>query len=156
MIRAVRTCKIATIIVVYAVRMQDYQYSVLSKLYLFGKKLQAAVKKHNSDLMGQMIILRMAESSSPSISDIADILCIKVSAMTSKVAEMEHAGLLSRSVSKDKRSHTIGITPKGKTLLAEAKKSMGTTSHGDWFGLTKEEARTLESLIGKIHLEQHI
>jgi DNA-binding MarR family transcriptional regulator len=136
--------------------MQDYQLSVLLKLYVFGKKLQALVKKHNSDLMSQTMILRMVEDAPLSVSELADALSIKVSAATSKIAEMERLDLLSRSHAKDKRSHIVAITQKGKHTLSDFKKHMSAAYCGDWFGLTKQEAETLLSYVDRIRLELHL
>jgi DNA-binding MarR family transcriptional regulator len=133
--------------------MEDYQFSVLVKLYLFGKKLQALAKRHNSDKMSQCIILRLASQKPQSISDIAYLLSIKVSAMTSKIVEMEKHGLLTRSLADDKRSHWVKITAKGKKTLDTLKTAMSNRSGGSWFNLTKLQAKTLETLVDRIRLE---
>lgn len=125
--------------------MRDYEFSVLVKLYLFGKKLQALVKNHNSDVMSQCVILRLVNIAPQQVSDIADIFSIKVSAATSKISEMEKLGLLVRKPSLDKRSHMVEITPKGKRM------SNTLISHS--IGITKAEATKLEALIEKIKLE---
>lgn len=133
--------------------MEDYQFSVLVKLYLIGKKLQALAKKHNSDKMSQSIILRLASQNPQSVSCIAELLSIKVSAATSKIVEMEKQGLLTRSLTDDKRSHIVAITQKGKKALLRLKTAMSNRSGGSWFCLTKPQAKTLEKLIDRIRLE---
>jgi DNA-binding MarR family transcriptional regulator len=130
--------------------MQDYQFCVLMKLYLFGKKLQALVKKHNSDKLSQSIILRLVSHAPQSVSDIADVFSIKISAATSKIVEMEHEGLLIRSFVPDKRSHMVTITTEGKKMLNEMKEKF---HKGSWFCLTKIQARTLTDLVDRIRLE---
>ena len=133
--------------------MQDYEFSVLVTLYLFGKRLQALVKKHNTDVMSQSIILRLVCLKPCSVSDLASMLSIKVSAATSKVLELEKLGFVIRSEAKDKRSHMIEVTPKGKEQLQCIKQSMSGGSHGHSLGLTHEQALEIESLVGRIRLE---
>jgi DNA-binding MarR family transcriptional regulator len=133
--------------------MNNYQFSVLVKLYLFGKKLQALAKKHNSDRFSQGIILRLASQKKHTVTEVADLFSIKVSAATSKVVEMEKSGLLTRSLMKDKRSHVIEITPSGRKTLLALKNIMSEKSGGTWFCLTKIQALTLEKLIDRIRLE---
>lgn len=133
--------------------MEDYQFSVLMKLYLFGKKLQALAKSHNSDRMSQTIILRLAGLKPQSVSDIAELLSIKVSAATSKVVEMEKLGLIRRSLSADKRSHVVIITPKGKKTLETIQIAMSGTSGRTWFCLTRRQSCLLEQLVDRIRLE---
>jgi DNA-binding MarR family transcriptional regulator len=133
--------------------MKDYQFSVLVKLYLFGKKLQALAKKHNSDRFSQSIILRLASQKKHTVTEVADLLSIKVSAATSKVIDMEESGLLIRSLTKDKRSHVIAITKKGKKTLLALKNIMSEKPGGTWFCLTKPQACVLEKLVDRIRLE---
>lgn len=133
--------------------MEDYQFSCLMKLYLFGKKLQAIAKKHNSDRLSQTIILRLVNQKPQTVSHIAELLSIKVSAATSRVAEMEKMGLLSRSHDGDRRSHVVAITPAGEQAIAALKKAMSGKSGGHWFCLTRRQAKTLEALVDRIRLE---
>ncbi len=133
--------------------MQDYEFSVLIKLYLFGKKLQALAKSHNSDLMSQCVILRVVNAMEQQVSDIAEIFSIKVSAATSKILEMEKMGFLLRKPAQDKRSHVVTITEKGKAALQRMMVDMSERSSGHTIGLTKHEAKNLETLISRIRLE---
>lgn len=133
--------------------MQDYEFSVLVKLYLFGKKLQALVKTHNSDVMSQSIILRLVSMKWQSVSDIAELLSIKVSAATSKVTELEKLGYLRRVESADKRSHVIDITEDGKNQLCCIRKTMSGGENRHTLGLTKKQAQLVETLVDKIRLE---
>ncbi len=133
--------------------MQDYEFSVLVTLYLFGKKLQALVKKHNNDVMSQSIILRLVSMKPCCVSDLASLLSIKVSAATSKVVELERQGYVVRRDAEDKRSHMIQITDAGKRQLQCIKQSMSGGSHGHTIGLSKEEAQMIETLVGRIRLE---
>jgi DNA-binding MarR family transcriptional regulator len=126
---------------------------VLVKLYLIGKKLQALAKKHNSDRMSQSIILRLVSQNPQSVSDIASLLSLKVSAATSKIVEMEKQGLLTRSLTADKRSHKVTITAKGGKALCSVKTAMSKRSGGSWFCLTRRQACILEKLIDRIRLE---
>ncbi len=133
--------------------MQDYEFSLLVKLYLFGKKLQALVKTHNSDVMSQSIILRLVSMKRQSVSDIAELLSIKVSAATSKISELEKLGYLQRIESADKRAHVIDITEDGKNQLCCIKKTMSGGGGSHTLGLTNAQARLVETLVGKIRLE---
>lgn len=133
--------------------MQDYEFSVLIKLYLFGKKLQAIAKNHNSDLMSQSIILRMVNFAPQRVGDIAEIFSIKVSAATTKICDMEKKGLLMRKLAQDKRSHLVEITEKGKKQLKSMLVVMSARSSGHTIGLTASEATMLEKLISRIRLE---
>lgn len=133
--------------------MKDYEFSVLVTLYLFGKKLQALVKTHNNDVMSQSIILRLVTLKPQTITDIAFLLSIKVSAATSKIFELEKSGYVKRIEAADKRSHVIKITQAGKKQLQYIKKSMSGRSAGHTLGLSKDEARLLETMVGRIRLE---
>ena len=132
--------------------MQDYQFSALLKLYLFGKKLQALINTHNIDELGQYVVLRLVSEKPHTVSDLAQTLSIKISAATSKIAEMEKAGLISRRAQGDKRAHAVVLTKKGKTVFETMRKNMFEQSAGYDLGLTKPEAQTLETLIDQIHL----
>jgi DNA-binding MarR family transcriptional regulator len=134
--------------------MKDFQFSVLSKLYLFGKRLHSLAKTHNSDQMGQHILLHLIADRPYTISEIAEVMSIKISAATSKVTEMESAGYLKRNRSADKRSHTVSITAKGRALLARTEKRIEKLSVRPWFGLNKKECLVLESLLRRIRLEE--
>jgi DNA-binding MarR family transcriptional regulator len=136
--------------------MLDYEFSLLVKLYLIGKKLQAAAKKHNSDLFSQTIILWLASSCPLTISDIAYKLSIKVSAATSKILEMEQNGFLLRRKTGDRRSHVVELTDKGKKALTAVKKIIANKYKGVTIGLSKEDVMRLESLLHHIKLEEAV
>ena len=134
--------------------MLDYEFSVLMKLYLFGRKLHALVKKHNSDIMSQVILLRLVSLKRQSVSEIAQIMSIKVSAATEKIHVLEHMGFLRQAESGgDKRSHMIDITEKGKQELMRIKQSMSHKSGGLTIGISEAEAEVLSHLLDRIRLE---
>ncbi len=132
--------------------MKEYEFSLLVTLYLFGKKLQALAKNHNSDVMSLSIILFLISLKRQSVSDIAEILSIKISAATTKICELEHLGYLRRSASEDRRSHMIDITALGKKQLVKSKQSMVRSDGHATLGITKAEALQIESLVNRIRL----
>lgn len=136
--------------------MRDYEFTVLLRLYLFGKKLQALLKKHNNDRLSQYIILRLASEHITSVSDISEILTIKISATMTKISDMEKKGLITRVFVQDRREHSIKITSKGKKMLLKIKEDISVQSHGHSIGLTKKEAETLVLLVDQIRLEKKI
>lgn len=133
--------------------MQEFQFSLLFKLYRFGKRLAALAKLHNSDQLGKIIILRLAAEEPVSVSRVTDLLSIKVSAATTRILEMEKEGLLARVPDEDRRSHTVAATAKGRAKLAASKREFMKKYTGLSIGLTPEEAATLAHLIDKIRLE---
>jgi DNA-binding MarR family transcriptional regulator len=133
--------------------MQDIHYKMFLKLYIFGKKIQSLIKKHNLDLMSQGIILMILAKDSATVTQLADKLGIKVSAMSTRINVMEQAGLLKRIKSHDKRSNIATITALGKKEAENLKKSMQERCQGLKLGISTTDAQTLIILLNKINLD---
>jgi DNA-binding MarR family transcriptional regulator len=132
--------------------MHDYHFKLFIKLYIVGKQIQSLVKKHNTDLLSQGIILTFLSTHPQTASELAEKLGIKISAMSTRINHMEKAGLLKRVIGKDKRENAAKITPKGQTLLAVFTKEMKSRCSPRPLRLTKKETEQLLSLLSAIKL----
>jgi DNA-binding MarR family transcriptional regulator len=133
--------------------MQEIHYKLFLKLYIFGKKIQSLIKTHNLDLLSQGIILMILAKDSASVTELADKLGLKISAMSTRINIMEQAGLLKRVKGDDKRSNIATITALGKKEAEKLKKSMQERCQGMKLGISATDAQTLLILLNKINLD---
>jgi DNA-binding MarR family transcriptional regulator len=134
--------------------MQEYHLQLFLKLYLIGKKIQALIKRHNMDVLSQGIILFMLSNETLRVSDIAERLGVKLSAMSSRINQMQKDKLLERVHSQDNRTNMATITDKGKNTLKEFKQNMKMRCYGRNLNITKTEAILLTKLLDQIKLEE--
>jgi DNA-binding MarR family transcriptional regulator len=133
--------------------MHDYHFKLFIKLYLVGKQIQSLIKKHNTDLLSQWIILTFLSTHPQTASELSDQLGIKISAMSSRINHMEDAGLLKRIAGGDKRSNIAEITPQGTELLTTFRHKMKQRYSTRSLPLSKKQTEQLLTLLSAIKLE---
>jgi DNA-binding MarR family transcriptional regulator len=134
--------------------MQDYHLQLFLKLYLIGKKIQALIKRHNLDILSQWIILWMLSGQTLTVSELADRLGVKLSAMSSRINQMQKDGLLERVKARDNRTNMAAITEKGKIMLKKFNSDMKIRCHGRNLNISKDEAVIVTGLLEKINMEE--
>jgi DNA-binding MarR family transcriptional regulator len=133
--------------------MHDYHFKLFVKLYLVGKQIQGLIKKHNTDLLSQWVILTFLSSHPQTASELSEQLGIKISAMSSRINQMEAAGLLKRISGHDKRSNIAQITEQGTALLTSFRNKMKQRCATRPLPLSKKDTEQLVSLLSAIKLE---
>lgn len=122
----------------------------LFTMYLIGRRVRGHYKNKNEDGMLKAAILNILVEKSYTISQIAQKVSTKLSAISEKIIEMEREGLIEKVKQEDGRELYVNLTPEGKQKIQETIKTMQQHCVEATYKLTDEEIKTLLPLLGKI------
>ena len=111
------------------------------------------MKSHNADHLAKMIVLMLLNDHHSTGSELANLLGIKPSAMSSQLDQLEEQGLVERIAASDARKKSLHLTAKGKQQVQTHLKLFKEKTLQLKLGLTEPEVNTLITLLDKINLE---
>lgn len=126
------------------------QTNLLYDFYLLGRKVRGFVKQENKDLIFTASILSILNKRSLSISQIADKLFTKISAVSEKVIELERNGLIGKYVDRDQRKVKLKITVSGEKYLQAFNLRLNRFCSKVFKPLTQKELSQMSTLLKKI------
>lgn len=95
----------------------DNQISFLFQLYLTGRRIRAKFKHRNEDVMLRVTTFMLLEKNKLTVSQLAEKLYSKVSAISEQMHDMEEEGCVKKNKEEDGRESYIELTEKGKEKL---------------------------------------
>jgi len=135
------------------VSIKEQHISVFLKLYIFGRKVKAMMKKHNRDQVQRSIILETIKEEPVPIGVIGDMLGIKASTMTEKIKSMKSEGLVVSIKGQDAREKLLKLTRKGLKRTEMIEKQMQEEMCRVEMNLSDDELKQLNRILDKINWE---
>jgi len=133
--------------------MDDSRVDFLFTLYFIGRKVKGHYKVENKDLMLSAAILHLLQKKEYTLSELAKIMYSKLSALSEKMTEMEHEGLIKKvSRTGDEREQYISLTPMGMKKIAKTLNVMRQHCLKFTGNLSQEELQTVNPLLKKLVL----
>lgn len=131
--------------------MDDTRVAFLFTLYFIGRKVRAHYKKANKDHMLTAAILTMLRQKEHTLSELAKIMYSKLSALSEKITEMEHEGLI-KKINKegDDREQIISLTLNGKKKIEKTLDIMKEHCLELTNKLSHDELRTINPILKKM------
>ncbi len=84
------------------------------RIYLLARKLKSLIKVQNADHFNDLVVLIFLRDQSASVSQLAERLHIKPSAMSQKIIRLEAEGLVKTIKSQDSREKIVKLTTTGQ------------------------------------------
>lgn len=131
------------------------EHTIINLLFQVDKamheQLRDAEQKPPLSLPELMALSYIDREASASITDMADHFGIRKSSVSVKIAKLELQGLITRnSCPFDKRSHSIMLTKKARSLLEETKQYVATHASPLFSKLNQSEQAQLVTILKKI------
>ncbi len=131
----------------------EKRLELIFSMYLLGRKFKSRVKRHNSDQMLEMVILKTIKSNPSTLTYLAAQSAIQLSAMSEKISVLEHTGLLKRIETDDGRETLVQITKSGTKHLTLLLTTMQTVCTNIFKNLTDQDITTWQKLLNKITVQ---
>jgi DNA-binding MarR family transcriptional regulator len=125
--------------------------TTMLQIYLLSRFVIKACKKLDKDKTIRFTILGLIDKRPMTVRKLADLFTVNHSFMSATICEMEHEGLIKKTVSKDQRCRTVSITGKGKKARSVVGKEGNNIAKVLFQNMTKEEIGTLGILISKVN-----
>lgn len=135
--------------------MEKSTISLFISLYTLGNKVKQIAKKHNADMMSELITLWLARKPT-SASELSLKVGIKMSAMSQKINYLQDKGLLERVTSDDARVNLTQITEAGEKHIQAIRASVPKECPHVLVNLSAEEIDTLDALLEKLTLSKNL
>jgi len=135
------------------VSIKEQHIKVFLKLYIFGRKVKAMMKKHNRDQVQRSIMLETIKEKPMPIGVLGRMLGIKASTMTEKIKSMKSEGLVDSIIGEDARVRMLKLTKKGLRRTEMIEKQMQEEMSRVEMNLSDEELKQLNQILDKINWE---
>lgn len=124
--------------------------ALVFELYLIGRRLVYSSRIKNMDQLLKIVILLILVKQSMSVSELANKISIKLSAVSEKINALEKEGLLFKTKVNDSRVRVLNITDKGKDVINSFYNKLPINELEKKVTLSKYETTLLMSLLTKI------
>lgn len=98
---------------------ENVYFELYLRIYVLGREIGSMVKEHNADRLTDVVTLAMVQRKKMTISELAEGLAIKPSAMSQKVKRLVEMGHVTVARADDKRHKEISITKSGVKYLTQ-------------------------------------